>query len=129
VMAIVGLPILLFPHQLAQLLLLDSAEVAGNAEVIRLAAITLQIAALMQLPMAGSFVFSGSLRGAGDTRTTLAITVFAIWAVRLVMAYVLGVVLGLGLTGVWWGIFGDFTARAVLFWLRFRFGKWQTIRV
>ena len=129
VMAIVGLPILLFPRELAQLLLLDSAEVAGNADVIRIAAITLQIAALTQLPMAGSFVFSGSLRGAGDTRTTLAITVFSIWAVRLVMAYVLGVVLGLGLTGVWWGIFGDFTARALLFWVRFRFGKWQTIRV
>jgi Na+-driven multidrug efflux pump len=77
--------------------------------------------------MAASFVFSGSLRGAGDTRTTLIITACSIWLTRVPLAYVLTRVLAL--TGAWLAIGSDFGLRAFFFWLRFRSGKWQKIKV
>jgi Na+-driven multidrug efflux pump len=77
--------------------------------------------------MAASFVFSGSLRGAGDTRTTLFITVGSIWITRVPLAYVLS--RAFDLTGAWLAIASDFGMRAFFFWLRFRSGKWQKIKI
>jgi Na+-driven multidrug efflux pump len=87
------------------------------------------MAAFIQPLMAASFVFAGGLRGAGDTRRTLIITVGSVWGVRMVITYLLGPVLGMGLMGAWIAIAVDFGSRALLFWQRFRSGKWQTIRV
>jgi Na+-driven multidrug efflux pump len=89
----------------------------------------LQIAALIQPAMAASFVFSGALRGAGDTRATLTITVFSVWGLRVVATYLLSQMLGLALIGAWLAIGMDFFFRATMFWWRFRSGKWQSIQV
>ncbi len=100
-----------------------------DAEVVREGIIVVSTSALMQPLLAASFVFSGGLRGAGDTRTTMLITVASIWGLRLVAAYVLGVMLGLGLLGAWLGIGIDFGFRSLMFWLRFRGGKWAALRI
>jgi Na+-driven multidrug efflux pump len=97
--------------------------------VIAAAISAIHIAAFSQPAMAASFVFSGSLRGAGDTRTTMLITAGSIWTVRLGVSYLGARVLGWGLAGAWLGILADFVVRALFFWLRFRSGKWQTIKV
>jgi len=101
----------------------------GDPGVVAAAISAIHIAAFAQPFMAASFVFSGALRGAGDTRTTLVITVVSIWSVRLGVAYLGANVLGWGLAGAWLGILADFAVRALFFWLRFRSGKWQTIKV
>jgi Na+-driven multidrug efflux pump len=98
----------------------DEAVIAYGVNVIH-------IAALIQPLMAGSFVFSGSLRGAGDTRTTLFITVGSIWITRVPLAYVLTRLFGLN--GAWLAIGSDFGVRAFFFWLRFHGGKWQKIKI
>jgi Na+-driven multidrug efflux pump len=51
------------------------------------------------------------------------------WGLRLSLAYLFGVALGWGLPGVWVAFAIDFTTRGLLFWARFRGGKWQTLRV
>lgn len=89
----------------------------------------LRITALIQPAMAVSFVFSGALRGAGDTRYTLLVTAASIWMVRLPVAALLAHGLGWGLPGAWLGMFADFAVRALLFGYRFRSGAWQCIRV
>ena len=98
----------------------DEAVIAYGVGVIH-------IAAFVQPLMAASFVFSGSLRGAGDTRTTLFITVGSIWITRVPLAYVLS--RAFDLTGAWLAIASDFGMRAFFFWLRFRSGKWQKIKI
>jgi len=75
------------------------------------------------------FVGGGTLRGAGDTRATLVVTFAGIWLVRVVFGYLLGIVLGLGLFGMWIAWFSDWFVRAVLIALRFRTGKWKTLQV
>ena len=101
----------------------------NDPEVVAEAVTAIHVGAFSQPSMAASFVFMGALRGAGDTRTTLAITVTSIWVVRLGVAYLGAQVLGLGLAGAWLGIWADFSVRALFGWLRFRSGRWQAIRV
>lgn len=120
----VSIGVLLFVYD-ADIIRLFSTD----AEVIRQGALTVRIGALIQPILAASFVFSGSLRGAGDTRTTLVITISSVWGLRLVTTYLLGMTLGLGLAGAWLAISTDFAFRALMFWQRFRSGKWQTIKV
>jgi Na+-driven multidrug efflux pump len=57
------------------------------------------------------------------------ITVASIWGLRLVAAYALGIALGLGLQGAWLAVGLDFAFRALSFWLRFRSGRWTSVRV
>jgi putative MATE family efflux protein len=101
----------------------------NDAAVIAAGKIVIHTSAYIQPIMAASFVFSGGLRGAGDTRSTMLITVASIWGLRLAAAYVLGIALGLGLYGAWLAIGLDFASRALLFWLRFRSGRWMAVRV
>jgi putative MATE family efflux protein len=103
------------------------AFVPGEPEVIAYGVNVIHIAAFIQPIMAGSFVFSGCLRGAGDTRTTLIITVGAIWITRVPLAYVL--TRWFDLNGAWLAIGSDFSLRALFFWLRFRGRRWQRIKV
>jgi putative MATE family efflux protein len=90
---------------------------------------TMQLAAAAQPVIATAFVFGGALRGAGDTRATMIVTVFSVWGLRLVLAYLLAFTFNLGLIGVWLAFNVDWLNRAVLYWLRFRAGKWQLVRV
>jgi putative MATE family efflux protein len=101
----------------------------SDPEVARAGLIVARTDGLLQAIIATSFVFSGALRGAGDTRSTMAITVTSIWFVRLSACYLLAHTLGLGLQGIWLGIGLDFAARAAFFFWRFRTGRWAKIRV
>jgi Na+-driven multidrug efflux pump len=85
--------------------------------------------ALSQPLLAVSMVLSSALRGAGDTRATLLVTFFGIWIARVCVGYWLGIVLGLGLFGMWIAWTSDWAVRAVLLTLRFRTGRWKTLRV
>ncbi len=123
-MLMTGLGVFLFLFDTALIRLFST-----DPKVIQLGAMTVRVAALIQPLLAASFVFSGSLRGAGDTRTTLFITMCSVWGLRLVTTYLLGVQLGLGLLGAWLAIGVDFGFRALMFWQRFRSGRWQMIKV
>jgi putative MATE family efflux protein len=122
IMVVMGAVMFVFDRALIRIFIDDPAVIAQGIPVV-------QIAALIQPLMAASFVFSGGLRGAGDTRTTLLITAFSVWGLRLVITYLLGQMLGLALIGTWIAIAIDFGFRAFMFWRRFRSGRWQSIRV
>lgn len=79
--------------------------------------------------LAISLSLGGALRGAGDTRSVLAIMSVGVWGVRLLPAYLLAVVAGLGVPGAWMAAVADINTRALLMVLRFRQGKWQSIKV
>lgn len=100
-----------------------------DAEVIRQGVLAIRIGALAQPLMAQSFIFGGALRGAGDTRATMVITMLCVWALRIVVTYFVGNILGLGIIGAWVAIGVDFATRGTLFAWRFRTGKWAAVRV
>lgn len=79
--------------------------------------------------MISQFVFTGALRGAGDVKWTLFVTMAGFWGVRVLFAYVFAIKLGLGLFGAWIGMASDMIIRCILAGLRFRSGHWKYVRV
>jgi putative MATE family efflux protein len=100
-----------------------------DANVIREGSKALRIAGLIQPILAYSFVHGGSLRGAGDTRTTMLITATSVWGLRIIVTFLLGNVLGFGISGAWLAMGADFLFRGAFFSRRWRSGKWATLRV
>lgn len=97
--------------------------------VIEMSTMALRMVALAQPFLATAFILAGALRGAGDTRWTFLITTISVCGVRLAAAYLLAIVLRMGLMGAWIGMCLDLVTRAVLIDLRFRAGHWTRIKV
>ena len=100
-----------------------------DPQVIQLGAQVLRIIAFNQPFMAISLVLAGALRGAGDTRFPMLTSAVGIWLVRLPIGWFLGIVLGLGLQGIYMVYVADAAARAALVAWRWRQGKWRTMQV
>lgn len=69
------------------------------------------------------------LRAAGDAMFTMGISLLTTIGVRLILSILLGIVLDLGVIGIALAMCLDWTVRGVIFWIRFRQGKWKTYRV
>ncbi|WNQ10978.1 MATE family efflux transporter [Paenibacillus aurantius] len=83
------------------------------------------INALAQIPLwAISFILPSGLRAAGDSRFTSLTSMLTMWLFRIVLGYVLGIVLGFGIIGVWAAMNGEWGVRGLLFLWRFRGKKW-----
>ncbi len=89
----------------------------------------LKMAAFFQIFLLASIIYIGALRGAGDTRYPLIITIVSVGLVRLPLGYLLGITLGWGLMGAWGAMCIDMAVRGSLAFTRFTRGKWLTARV
>lgn len=120
-MSLLGLVMIIFPHQLIALFAADPAVADTGATAMRLAG-------LFQPFLAMNFILSGALRGAGDTRWPLYTKIISTWGIRLpVMLLLLS--MSFGLTGVWIAMALDFAAQSFLALWRFRKGNWKRMRV
>ncbi len=88
-----------------------------------------QFMALFQIPLTMSIIYVLALHGAGETRYPLLFTMIGVILVRVPLGYLCGIVLQGGLIGAWVGMNADVTVRAVLLFVRFTWGGWQTTRV
>lgn len=118
----VGVLMFLLRHHVVYLFTREQEIVAMTAEVLILVA-------LLQ-PFQSSFqVLSGALRGAGDSLYPALSLAFGILIIRPALSVVLVHGLGWGLMGAWWALLMDQSMRFAMIWLRFRTGKWTTLRV
>ena len=122
VMAGMGLLFFFFPYALLRLFTTDEA-------VIELGTLFLKIAAVAQLPLALTMVVGGSLRGAGDTRYILTVTLAGMWAVRLPLAFAAAYWWKLGLAYVWCAMAADWFMRMSLLLIRYQSERWREIQV
>ncbi len=74
-------------------------------------------------------IYMGALRGAGDTGYTAFASTVSVTVVRTLFSWLLGIVLGLGITGIWLGILADQISRYLFAMFRFRKGEWVNIRI
>ncbi|NLI89725.1 MAG: MATE family efflux transporter [Epulopiscium sp.] len=100
-----------------------------DMEVILLSAGVMKIISAIQPFQASAFALSGGLRGAGDTVSTLIITMIGVVVIRLSLAYILINIVGLGLIGAWLAMLSDQIIRWLGIELRYRSGKWQSIKL
>lgn len=97
-----------------------------NREVVELSSLLLKIhLVLMPLMHAFSFVLPAGLKATGDAKLTMMVSFFSMWAFRVVMGYIFGVVLNFGIIGIWIGAYIDWLARSILFYIRLQRGKWK----
>lgn len=80
----------------------------------------LRVDAFAQIPLALGIVFTGALQGIGDTKTPLYSTIIGVWGLRVVGIYVMGMVFGMDILGVWLAIAFDLTIRAAILFIRLR---------
>lgn len=121
-MTAIGLALFFFPERFIILFTRDS-EIIANASTC------LKLVAIAQPFLAAAMVFSGGLRGAGDTRYVMINTLIGVWGIRLLGTYILIDFFGFGLLGAWIGMVADLFVRGTLNALRFRSGKWKYIKI
>lgn len=120
-MAAMSLIFLLFARSITALFIDDPAVIAWSATCV-------MIAAFEQPTIAVTYVLSGALRGAGDTRWPMYVTTFGFWVARIPIVYLLIVVLGWNITVAWLVTAADFLIRSIVLWRRFTGGEWQRIK-
>ena len=94
-----------------------------DAEVQRLTVECLRIEAWAEPMYAASIVAYGIFVGAGDTLLPCMLNFFSIWAVRIPLAALLTVTLGLH--GFWIAMAIELTFRGIIFLIRFRGDAWM----
>jgi MATE family multidrug resistance protein len=101
---------------------------AGDQAVLPLAQALLRLAALYTLADAAQIVFSGALRGAGDTKWVMIISGILHW-VMAVGAFLLIRVLALPPVGVWIFFIGFVISLGIAMYLRFRHSGWERLHL
>ncbi len=121
-MAITGAIMVFFPKYLAELF-------TDDAEIIRLASIYLFLMGMTEPALGALFTLAGGMRGAGYTTMPMIINLTGLMGIRLGIAVILAFPLGMGLVGIWLGMFIETFIRAIWMYLEFRRGKWAKVKV
>lgn len=100
-----------------------------DAEIIKIAVNLLRMNFLAFFIYAPAFVFPSGFRGAGDVNFTMVTSIASMWIFRVVFAYLFGIVMEMGVYGIWLGMYVDWMARAILFTIRFNKGAWLDKKV
>jgi putative MATE family efflux protein len=122
IMGAMGVLFWLAPEALVRMVTKEPRLLAMTPDLLR-------ICAPVQVLFATSIVLSQAMRGAGATRSTMLVSSFSTWCVRLPAAYLLGVHLGWGLNGLWIALCGELALRGVLFGGQFLRGRWAKVSV
>ncbi|ADL07766.1 MATE efflux family protein [Thermosediminibacter oceani DSM 16646] len=122
IMGIMGLMFFSFPVMFLRIF-------TDDPEIIARATVLLRIVAFTQIPECVGMVIPGALRGAGDTRITVYITILGMWMIRLGFTFIFLNYFDMGLVGAWIAMFLDWTVRSLLYWIRFKSGNWKSIKI
>jgi len=112
-MSLTAVSFLTFPGALASLY-------SNDATVLALAATLIPIAGVFQVFDGLQAVSMGLLRGLGDTRAPMWVSVLGFWCVGLPVSLLLGFGAHLGARGLWWGFVAGLGAVAIVLLVRLR---------
>ena len=76
-----------------------------------------------------NMIFSGALKGAGDTRFVALVSVGLAWVLLLLPSILTVYVLGGGIYPLWTYVTLYIAALGIVFWRRFARGGWKSLRV
>lgn len=114
----IAAPLFVFAPEVASFLTQNSSVLSGTVTYLHY---NLSVTPFMAL----SLILGGGLQGAGDTRGVMMVIIFAMWVIRLPLAYLLGVRLDWGAQGVWSAMIFSMMVQGILMALRFRLGRWK----
>lgn len=102
---------------------------SDNQDVITFGAHILFINFVLEFGRTTNLVLIACLRGAGDVYFPTGCAIVSNWLISVLGSYVLAVVCGLGIYGLFVALAGDEVFRGILMIWRFRSGKWKTKKV
>jgi putative MATE family efflux protein len=100
----------------------ETTTIAAGVQVI-------WVLVLYRVLMVLGTVMDGGLTGAGDTVSPMIVNFVALFVVMLPAVWVLSTVAGWGVSGILAGLALGMGVQALLMTLRFRQGRWQTVRI
>ncbi len=120
-MGSVGVILILFPEFLVGFFTKDAATVA-------VASYYLILVGLAQIPLAIMFVYSGALRGAGATKTTLKVNVFSLWVFRVIPSYI-AYKTGYGIISIFIIMNIETLLKGIIYWYIYKKREWLETKV
>jgi MATE family multidrug resistance protein len=106
-----------------------NADPQTFSEIYRYSVVLLRFVAVYSIFDAMNIIFCSAIKGAGDTRYVMFVTVLLSVFVLIVPVYLVIEVFGFGLMFAWVLATAYVTLLGVIFYLRFLGGKWKTMRV
>ena len=113
VMLFTGLALFIFAEQIIGVFTPDQ-------EVIVIAAVCLRVEASIQIPQIIGWIYSGALRGMGNTKIGFYLNAITSWCIRAPFMVIAIRVLGLQLTQAYWCMGFEIAVRSLLFHFCFR---------
>lgn len=99
------------------------------SEISKLTVHFLKFVALYSIFDAMNFIFADAIKGAGDTRFVMRTSVILSWTIMVIPSYLVAQVFHLNIYIVWACATAYICMLGIVFLLRFRTGKWKTMRV
>ncbi|MCL5268534.1 MAG: MATE family efflux transporter [Bacteroidetes bacterium] len=99
----------------------------ANADIIRVAIPVLRIAGFAQIFFGIGFVLANGLQAAGESFFVMLADVTINWFVFVPLGYLFGMVLKLGITGVWAAMPFYTSLYALVIFIKFKNGKWKKV--
>ncbi|WP_110114531.1 MATE family efflux transporter [Bacillus sp. CGMCC 1.16541] len=97
----------------------------SNTDIIAVGSILILLTIILEPGRAFNLVIINSLRAAGDVKFPTYIGILSMWGIAVTISYLLGVVFGLGLAGVWIAFIVDEWLRGLIMLWRWRSKVWE----
>lgn len=120
-MGSVGIILITIPEVLVSFFTQDIAT-------IQVASYYLILVGLAQIPLAIMFVYSGALRGAGATKTTLKINVLSLWFLRVIPSYI-AYKMGYGIIMIFIIMNIETLLKGLIYWYIYQKREWLNTKV
>lgn len=101
----------------------------ADESVITMGANILLINVALEFGRTTNLVLIACLRGSGDVYFPTFCAIFSNWLISVLGSYILAVVFGMGIYGLWIALAADECIRGIMMIIRWRSGKWRTKRV
>lgn len=118
-----SVPIFFLAPAICGTILADKPDLVGETVSF------LRLLCLTETLFAYAMVIVGAMQGAGDTKRPLWISVFSLWGLRVPLAFILAIVLGMGAYGAWIAMSFTQGIQGILCLIAFRQGAWKKAKV
>lgn len=101
---------------------------SSDPRVIELGVQVMLVEVFLEVGRSFNIVYVRNLQAVGDVKFPVLVGIASQWIIAVGLGYVLGVVCGFGLVGMWMAFALDENLRALLFFLRWKSGKWRGMK-
>jgi putative MATE family efflux protein len=97
----------------------------ANSEIIREGSKVLLLCLILEPGRTFNIVVISSLRAAGDAVFPVKMAFVSMWGISVPLAYILGIKMGFGLSGVWIAFIVDEWLRGIIMYIRWKSRVWE----